>query len=469
MTVPPAPDLAAAALALVLLALAARLALREPVPFWWLTVFLAPLAVGWRSGFGVEVTVPFEPMLVLSGLSLLRARIRPEGGWGPLLRHPVLLAVAASVGWMAASSAMAPDPVAGVKATFIRALYAAVLFGGGVVLLRTEGAVRRLAVVVSVSLLPVGLFALGAHAAVRFEKSAAYEIAHPFYSNRLDLVAVLTVWGVVGALLLRSRGNGGLSRSETFAVKCFLALTLVLFVTLFARSALVGAGAALAALPLLGGRTPPARAVARLAGGLAVAALAAAFFVSARSASSVPEPATGFGSPVADALLALPPLRDPSVLERANRWSAAARMTADRPLAGFGPNGFEGAYGPWQRVGETTVDSSFTGGRGDAHSEFVTALVEQGIVGLALLLALLGTLVASGVRASRDAPSPEGRSAAGAFTAGLVAFGAMNLFNSFLDLDKTAPAFWLVAAGIVACDRARLSARPAASTTPEGC
>ncbi len=469
MAVPPATDLAAAAGALLLLVLTARLALREPESFWWLTVALAPLAVPWKLRFGFELTVPFEPMLVLSGLSLLRARVRPDGGWRPLLRHPVLLAVAASVGWMAASSATAPDPLAGGKATVIRALYAAVLFGGGLVFVRSEGAARRLAAVVSFSLLPVGLFTLAAHAAVGFEKRAAYEIAHPFFSNRLDLVAVLTVWGIVGALLLLSRRQAGLSRGEAFALKAFLALTLVLFVTLFARSALVGAGAALCALPSLAGRIPPGRAVARIGAGLVAVALAAALFVSARSSRAGLEPPTGFFSPVGDAALSLDVLRDPSVLERANRWSAAARMAADRPLAGFGPNGFERAYGPWQRAAETTVDSSFTGARGDAHSEYVSALVEQGVVGLAILLALLGTLVASGVRAARDSASPERRIAAVAFTAGLVAFAAMNLFNSFLDLDKVAPSFWLVAAGIVASDRARFSGAPGAPTSPEGC
>ena len=469
MTLPPAPDLAAAATALLLLALGARVALREPRPFWWLTVFLAPLAVGWRVRFGVEVTVPFEPMLVLSGLSLVRARVRPEGGWTPFLRHPVFLAAAASVGWMAASSATALDPVAGLKATAIRALYAAVLLGGGVVFLRPEGAVRRLAVGVSVSLLPVALFTLGAYAAVGFGRRAAYEIAQPFFSNRLDLLAALTVWGVVGGLLLRSRDGPGLSRGEAFVVKAFVALTLILFVTLFARSALVGVLAAFGALPLLGGRSSPGRVVALLATGLAVTATGGALFVSARSARLGPEPVRGFFSPVVDAVVALGPLKDASVLERANRWSAAARMVADRPLSGFGPNGFERAYAPWQRVTETTSDSSFTGGRGDAHSEYAAAAAEQGLVGLGLLLILLGSLVAAGVRAARGAASPEGRTAAVAFTAGLVAFAAMNLFNSFLDLDKVAPSFWLVSAGIVACDRARVSGAAAAPTTPEDC
>lgn len=468
MVIPPASDLATAAGALLLLFLATRLALREPEPFWWLTVVLAPLSVPWNLRPGLELTVPFEPMLVLSGLSLLRARVRPEEGWAPVLRHPVVLATLATLGWMAASTATAVDPVAGGKATVLRSLYAAVLLGGGIVFLRQADDLRRLVAAVSASLLPVGLFALAAHAAVRFDRRAAYEIAHPFFSNRLDLVAVLTVWGVVGTLLLLSRGRVVFSPAESFAVRAFLSLALALGVTLFARSALVGWAGALLALPGLRGRTPPRLAVGGLAACLGTVVLGSAVFVSARSTRLASEPVTGFLSPVADAVLSLDLMRDTSVLERANRWSAGARMAADRPLAGFGPNGFERAYGPWQRLFETTPDSSFTGARGDAHSEYVTALAEQGFVGLAILLALLGALVASGVRAASDGGRPEDRATATAFTAGLVAFAAMNLFNSFLDLDKVAPAFWLLSAGIVSCGRARLSA-PARPTSPEGC
>jgi O-antigen ligase len=466
----PAAELAAAAGALLLLFLAGRFALAEPEAFWWATVALAPLAVPWRTPLhGVEVSVPFEPMLVLSGIGLLRHAARPEGGWPSLLRHPVLLAASASVAWMAASSLAAPDPLAGLKATVVRGLYAAVLLGGGLVFLRPEGAVRRLAVVASASLLPVALFVLAAHAAVRFDRRAAYEIAQPFFSNRLDLVALLTVWGVVAAVLLLSRGRSGAGAGEGRLLAVFLLLAAALLVTLFARSALVGAAAALVAGPLLTGRTSPRRAVAALATVFTLAVFLAAFFVSSRSARLAPEPPPGPFSPLVDAVLELPPLRDASVLERANRWATAARMAADRPLAGFGPNGFEKAYGPWQRPAETTVDSSFSGGRGDAHSEYVSALVEQGVVGLGLLLALLGTLLAAGVRAARGAGSPERRATAVAFTAGLVAFAAMNLFNSFLDLDKVAPAFWLVAAAIVTGDRSRVSGPAARPTSPEGC
>ena len=470
MAVPAAADLVAAGGVLLLLVLAARLAVREPRTFWWLTVAFAPLAVAWRAPLrGVEVTVPFEPMLLLSALSILRARLRPKGGWVSALGHPAVLAVVASLAWMAVASVAAPEPLVGLKATVARALYAAALLGGGLVFVDGPAAVRRLVAVVSVSILPVAVYTFASHAAVGFARRAAFEIAHPFFSNRLDLVAVLTVWGVVGALLLASRGRGGLGPGEAFAVKAFLALALVLAVTLFARSALVGATAGLGLAALVGRGASPRRAVAAVAAGLALVVVAIALFVSARSARLAHEPPPGPYSPLVDDVLALPALQDPSVLERANRWGTAARMAATRPVSGFGPNGFERAYGPWQRVVETTVDSSFTGARGDAHSELASALVEQGVVGLGILLVLFGALVAAAARGAGESAPGEGRAVAAACGAGLAAFAAMNLFNSFLDLDKVAPTFWLVAAAIVALDPARLRVTPAPPTTPGGC
>lgn len=464
-----AAEAAAAAGALLLLGLSARLAFREPEAFWWLTVALAPLAVPVRTGLaGAEVTVPLEPMLALSGASLLLSGRAPARRWTPVLRHPVLLAAAASVAWMAVASASAPLPLVGAKATFMRALYAAVLLGGGLRVLRTKEDVRRLVLVGAAAACIPALRALYVHASSGFARKAAFESARPFFSNRLDLVAVLTAWGVVGAVLLAGRGRGGLSRRQAIALRALLAAFLVVLVALYARSAIAGAGAALLSLPLLAGRVRPRTAVAVLLAALGTAVLAVTLVATARAARAVPEPPRGPLSPAADALLSLDTLRDVSVLERLNRWNAGLRMAAERPVTGFGPNGFERAYATYQNVFETTPDSSFSGARGDAHSEYLSALAEQGVPGLALLLALLAAPVAAAVRAARVAAGAEARVLATALGAGLVAFAAMNVANSFLDLDKVAPVFWLLAAGSVALDAAGLSGKPA-PTSPEGC
>ena len=340
MAVPGLTEAAAGAGAILLLALAARFALREPEPFWWLTVAMAPLAVPWRTGLGgVEITVPLEPMLVLSGISLLRARTRPPGGRGPLLRHPALLAAIATLAWMAVASLTAREPSVGLKATVIRSLYAGVLLGGGLAFLRSPTAARRLAVVAAASLLPAGLLALAAHAGTGFDRRAAYEIAQPLFANRLDLIALLTVWAVVGAALLLSRGTGGLSAREGIVVKAFLALAGVLSLTLFARSAVVGVAAALLVLLLLGGRASPRRVVGVMAAGLVVAVLGTVLFASARSARLGLEPRNGFSSPVVDAAPLVRPVSRPlssregqPLVDRAphGRGAAARGVRAER-------------------------------------------------------------------------------------------------------------------------------------------
>lgn len=467
MAGPGAAEAAAAGGALLLLVLSARLAFREPVAFWWLTVALAPLAVPFRTGLsGAELTVPLEPMLAVSGASLLLSGRAPARDG--LLRHPVLLAAGASLAWMAVASAAAPLPLVGTKATVMRALYAAVLLGGGLRVLRTADDVRRLALVGAASSTLPALHAFLVHASTGFARRAAFESARPFFSNRLDLVAVLTAWGTVGAVLLAGRGRGGLAPRQTLLLKALLAASLVVLVALYARSAAAGAGAALLSLPLLTGRARPRTAVLALLAALGTAVLAVSLVASARAERSLPEPPRGPLSPVADALLGCDALRDVSVLERLNRWNACVRMASERPVTGFGPNGFERAYAAYQNVFETTRDSSFTGARGDAHSEYLSALAEQGVPGLALLLALLAAPVAAAVRASRRATDGVGRTLAAAFGAGLVAFAAMNVANSFLDLDKVAPVFWLLAAGSAALDLGVLNAPPA-PTSPEGC
>ena len=90
---------------------------------------------------------------------------------------------------------------------------------------------------------------------------------------------------------------------------------------------------------------------------------------------------------------------DVSSAERWNRYNAAARMAAARPVQGFGPGTYQFQYFPFQKASEMTRisvtapiaqrDASNFGRGGGAHSEYMQAWSETGWVGLLLLLAVV--------------------------------------------------------------------------------
>ena len=75
---------------------------------------------------------------------------------------------------------------------------------------------------------------------------------------------------------------------------------------------------------------------------------------------------------------------DASNLERINRWSCAIEMFKERPFFGFGPGTFAFEYARFQEPENKTIISTNFGNLGNAHSEYLGALSETGIIGFIL-------------------------------------------------------------------------------------
>src|SRR5690606_10591084 len=69
---------------------------------------------------------------------------------------------------------------------------------------------------------------------------------------------------------------------------------------------------------------------------------------------------------------------DASNLERINRWNSAIGMWKERPLFGWGPGTYQFEYAPFQKAEDLTIISTNVGDVGNAHSEFLGTLSENG-------------------------------------------------------------------------------------------
>jgi hypothetical protein len=125
-------------------------------------------------------------------------------------------------------------------------------------------------------------------------------------------------------------------------------------------------------------------------------------------------------------------LTDPANSGRLEHWEVALDSFADAPLAGEGGGTYENL---WAR------DRPLAFSVRDAHSLYLEALGELGVVGTALLLIALGMIVAGLVRRVR---SPD-RTLYGAVLAALIVW----LLHAGLDWDWEMPAItlWLFALG----------------------
>lgn len=140
---------------------------------------------------------------------------------------------------------------------------------------------------------------------------------------------------------------------------------------------------------------------------------------------------------------------DDSNLERINRWKSALRMTAERPLTGWGPGTYQFRYAPYQYSYDKTSISTNFGTGGNAHSEYLGSLVETGVAGAIIYILLVVFAVGAGLHAWDTIQDRKQRYLALALLCGLLSYTIHGALNNFLDTDKIASLFWMYIAALV--------------------
>ena len=128
---------------------------------------------------------------------------------------------------------------------------------------------------------------------------------------------------------------------------------------------------------------------------------------------------------------------DASNLERINRWVCAYRIFEDYPVFGIGPGTYQFVYDKYQTPEFMTRISTHEGNRGNAHSEYLTYLSEQGIMGLFIYLAIILSVLHTSFKLLYKKNLPrQTKSILLASLLGLITFYIHGLFNTFSDYEK---------------------------------
>jgi O-antigen ligase len=143
---------------------------------------------------------------------------------------------------------------------------------------------------------------------------------------------------------------------------------------------------------------------------------------------------------------------DASNLERLNRWNSAGRMWQERPLFGWGPGTYMFQYAPFQASEDRTIISTNFGSGGNAHSEYLGPLAEQGFIGMGLMVALVLVTTFRAMRLYHRMPAGADKRVMTAAFMGLVTYYLHGALNNFLDIDKASVPFWAFTAMIVLFD-----------------
>ncbi len=395
---------------------------------------------------GVGLYLPTEPML--AGLLCLFV-LRALRGWPiekSILQHPFSSLVGISLLWILITALTSSHPIVSLKFFVARAWFiVGFLWFLGHFFLHRPGHRHKFIMAYVFSLCIVVIYTVVRHAGFGFEKDAGHWVMKPFFKDHTSYGAVLAmITPPLIALLFVKRFSPFVKASLAGAL-CIIGLGLILSYTRAAWVSLVAVG-------LLWGLM---RSGFQLKTLLSIGVVVLAFGWFAREALVIQLERNNQDSSddLTEHVESISNVSsDASNLERLNRWNAALALFSERPIVGWGPGSYQFVYAPFQQSKDRTIISTNNADGGNAHSEYLGPLAEQGVLGLIWVLGLLGYCLHWGFRLQRVLSHREDRILAMGVFLGLMTYFVHGVLNNYLDTDKASALFWGFFAIMLALD-----------------
>ena len=408
-------------------------------------VAITPLSVTLKDqGFNVGLSLPSE--LILAGITLflfLRFLQNGQLPWNAL-RHPLGVILVLQLAWMAFTVLTSEMPLVSFKALVARIWFVIPLFFGLLHVFRAERSRDIFYSLYTFSLGIAALYTLYVHSQYGFSKTTSTWVMFPFYKEH-------TLYGMSLAFIYPFQVYRTFRKQKLlghFIQGGLLLLITVALLFSYTRAAWLSVLAAGGVYMLIHFKI--AFRTFLLTMGFVVMSLWVTqdqwlrIFTKNDTVSS-----DNFSEHVQSVSNVS---SDASNLERINRCMSALCMFKARPHVCWGPGTYQFQYAPFQHSSEMTIISTNEGNMGNAHSEYIGPLAEQGWPGLVLVLSFLVALFTTGFRVVHRHPKGQDRSLAIAALLGLVTYFVHGVLNNFLDADKAAALVWGSAALLLHLD-----------------
>lgn len=411
-----------------------------------LITFITPLAVNIRSfEANLGVSLPTEPMM-FGVLLIFIIKLVAGGDYDKrIFRHPLTIAVILNLIWILITTFTSELPWVSVKFLVARLWFVVPFFFVAAILFRKFSNTKRFTWLYTMSLLIVIGYTLFRHAGYGFDEESGHWVMDPFYNDH-------TAYGAAIAMFIPFMAAFSFDKSYSFSIRT---TSLIVFVVLIVAIILSYSRAAWISL------------IAAFAVYLAVMLkikfkwiatvliiLVISFFSFQHQIIEVLERNEQDSS--TDLLEHVHSIynisSDASNLERINRWQAGIRMFNERPYLGWGPGTYQFLYAPFQRSKEKTIISTNAGDLGNAHSEYIGPMAEQGFFGMVTVLLILIIGIYTGLKVHKKANDRRVKIMALMAVLSLVTYFTHGLLNNFLDTDKASVPVWGMFAMILALD-----------------
>lgn len=401
-------------------------------------VFATPLSINLEQldlG-GIGISLPTEPLMVgIMLLFLLKLALERNVVSREVLTHPVTAVMVAQLIWMAVCIVPSSMPTVSFKFLVARLWFICSMYFVASRLFEDKRNMHRFFWLFCISLSLVVVYTVIRHAGFHFEQDPAHWVMEPFFKDHTSYGAVLAFFI---PMLVLAVGMPGYSRTRKAMAGVLLFVISVGLIFSYTRAAWLSLIGAIGVYLVMKLRVPVwALAVVLVAGGGVYLINKDQITIALErnrdeSSDDLAKHVSSMGNISSDA----------SNLERINRWNSALRMFEERPVFGWGPGTYMFQYAPFQAAEDRTIISTNFGLNGNAHSEYLGPLAEQGVLGMVLMILLVLVTCYRALLLYPRMPAGEDRHLfLGAFL-GLVTYYMHGVLNNYLDLDKASVPFW---------------------------
>jgi putative inorganic carbon (HCO3(-)) transporter len=406
-----------------------------------------PLAVGLKElGLleSLDLSIPTEPLmagLLLAHFFNFQSTVVPKAFY----KHPVLWFIIVQWLWMVLTSFTGTMLMVSLKQCISRLWFINAAMVLGLWIFQHPKFIFQFIYFYTAGLVIVIVYTLITHAQFNFNDKAADWVVSPFYNDHTAYGAVLAMFIPVFFCLSLMSDISFLKRIAYCTVLLFLLIALVLS---FARAGWLSIVVALVTALLLWLKIS-FRSIA-----FTVITSIIVFFMFQTEillllGKNSTDAEGGFSNNVESVSNIS---TDASNRERINRWHCAIRMWQEKPFLGWGPGTYMFQYAPFQRSDQLTIISTNFGDNGNAHSEYLGPLAEQGWPGLCIMGVGMLLVIHMGFRIHYKLQYKNDRLLTLGFFLGCITYMVHGFFNNFLDTDKLAFPFWAFVAVLMVFD-----------------
>jgi putative inorganic carbon (HCO3(-)) transporter len=414
-------------------------------------VFFTPLSLnisqlpGLSLGqVGVGIALPTEP--IMFGIMLLfMLRMANEGLDKNIARHPVSIVIFAGLAWMFITAITSTMPFVSFKYLIERSWGVFTFYFLGICLFDKKKNIITFFWLYIIAFSGVIVYTLIRHARNHFGEKFSHIAANPFYNDHTAYGALLAMFIpiVIGLMFIKTNNTVG---------KKFAPFVTILFLIAvgfsYSRGAWVSLVAATGVFVILLFKIQLRTILIML-----VVAAGVGFIYQDKIVQKLEKNNKEVSENIGAELQSISNISsDASNLERINRWSCALRMFTDKPVFGFGPGTYMFKYAPYQLSKNRTIISTNMGNGGNAHSEYLGPLSEQGVLGMAAFLAIVVVVTILSFRLYYRLDDKDIKIMVMCIYLSLITYFVHGAMNNFLDTDKAAVPFWGFIGMLVAID-----------------